>query len=48
MWDVNGVVDVVDRLGEGEAVPPAQTVPRDADLAPGHPATGKPPPAHAG
>ena len=30
MWDVDGVVDVVDRLGEGEAVPPAQPVPRGA------------------
>ena len=28
MWDVDGVVDVVDRLGQGEAVPPAQAVPR--------------------
>ena len=30
MWDVDGVVDVVDRLGEGEAVPLAQPVPRGA------------------
>ena len=30
MWDVDGVVDVVDRLGQGEAVPPAQIVSRGA------------------
>ena len=30
MWDVDGVVDVVDRLGQGEAVPPAQAVSRGA------------------
>ena len=27
MWDVDGVVDVVDRLGQGQAVPPARAVP---------------------
>ncbi|MGD0706623.1 MAG: CBS domain-containing protein [Trebonia sp.] len=30
MWDVDGVVDVVDRLGEEQAAPPAQAVPPDA------------------
>ena len=30
MWGVDGVVDVVDRLGQGEAVPPAQAVSRGA------------------
>ena len=30
MWDVDGVVDVMDRLGQGEAVPPAQAVSRGA------------------
>jgi CBS domain-containing protein len=30
MWNVDGVIDVVDRLGQGEAVPPAQAVSRGA------------------
>ena len=30
MWNVDGVVDVVDRLGDAQAVPPALAVPPDA------------------
>ena len=30
MWDVDGVVDVVDRLGQAQAAPPMQAMPRGA------------------
>ncbi len=48
MWDVDGVVDVVDRLGEGQSAPPAQTVPMDSVSSQAIPRQENPPPAHAG
>jgi hypothetical protein len=30
MWNVDGVVDIVDRLGEVRAAPPAPALPPDA------------------
>ncbi len=47
MWDVDGVVDIVDRLGQGQADPPMQAMPPDA-IPPQAGSLREGPPADAG